>query len=146
MSGEARPGAGDEAEPAAAPVSALVVMHGDVAQALLHAVEKVYGSAEGLEALSNEGLSRDALQAEIQRRVDAWAEPGLVCVDFWGSSCHAAAACVARTRDIVVITGCHLGMLLDFMHNREAHARDALAERLRQKGLDSIRLVRGGGS
>lgn len=127
-----------------APVPALVVMHADLAQALVHAVRQVYGSAEGLEALSNEGLSRDALQSEIQRRVEAWGAPGIVGVDFWGSSCHAAAACVARTRDIAVITGCHLGMLLDFMHNRAALDRDALAERLRQKGLDSIRIVRGG--
>jgi mannose/fructose-specific phosphotransferase system component IIA len=121
-------------------------MHADLAPALLHAVARVYGTSEGLEALSNEDLSRDALQAEIQRRVDAWAGPGIVCVDFWGSSCHVAAAGVARSRDIVVITGCHLGMLLDFMHNRSVYDRDALAERLRQKGLESIRLVQGGAS
>lgn len=146
MNPEPGSGARGDAVPPAPSVPALVVMHGDLAQALLRAVEKVYGSAEGLEALSNEGLSRDALQAEIQRRVDAWAGAGIVCVDFWGSSCHAAAACVARTRDIAVITGCHLGMLLDFMHNRAAHGRDALAERMRQKGLESIRLVQGGPS
>jgi len=128
------------------PVPALVVMHGDLAEALSRAVATVYGSSEGLQALSNAGLSRDALQAEIQRIVDAWGRPGIVCVDFWGSSCHAAAACVARSRDVVVITGCHLGMLLDFMHNRAAHARDALAERMCRKGLDSIRLVRGASS
>jgi len=146
VSPEPRPGGRDEAAPATVPVPALVVMHGDLAQALLRAVEKVYGSTEGLEALSNEGLSRDALQAGIQQRIDAWPGAGIVCVDFWGSSCHAAAACVARTRDIVVITGCHLGMLLDFMHNRETHGRDALAERMRTKGLESIRLVQGGAS
>jgi len=129
-----------------APVPALVVMHGDLAEALARAVAMVYGSSEGLDALSNAGLSRDALQAEIQRRVDAWGRPGLVCVDFWGSSCHAAAACVARNRDVIVITGVHLGMLLDFMHNRETHGRDALAERMCRKGLDSIRLVHGGPS
>jgi mannose/fructose-specific phosphotransferase system component IIA len=127
-------------------VPALVVMHGDLAPALLRAVATVYGSAEGLESLSNEGLSRDGLQAGIEERVDRWGTAGIVCVDFWGSSCHVSAACVARTRDIVVLTGCHLGMLLDYMHNREAYDRDALAERLRQKGLDSIRLVQGGTS
>jgi mannose/fructose-specific phosphotransferase system component IIA len=126
-------------------VPALVVMHGDLAAALLRAVTTVYGSAEGLEALSNAGLSREALQDEIERRVRAWGRPGLVCVDFWGSSCHVAAACVARRMDIVVITGCHLGMLLDFMHNRAGFGRDALAERLREKGLDSIRIVPPGG-
>lgn len=144
MTGEPGPAGRDEGAPAKPPVQALVVMHGDLAQALLRAVDKVYGATDGLEALSNEDLSRDALQGEIQRRVDAWGAAGIVCVDFWGSSCHAAAACVSRTRDVVVITGCHLGMLLDFMHNRGAYDRDALAERLRVKGLESIRLVQGG--
>lgn len=139
MSPEPRPDAREEGPP----VPALVVMHGDLADALARAVAIVYGTSEGLEALSNANLSRDALQAEIERRVDAWGRPGIVCVDFWGSSCHAAAACVSRSRDIVVITGCHLGMLLDFMHNRAAHDRDALAERMCRKGLDSVRLVRG---
>jgi mannose/fructose-specific phosphotransferase system component IIA len=124
-------------------VPALIVMHGDLAPALVRALHQVYGEAEDVDALSNDGLSRDALQAEIQRRVAAWPQGGIVCVDFWGSSCHVAAACVARQSDIVVITGCHLGMLLDYMHNRDTTDKPALAERLRQKGLESIRVVRG---
>ncbi len=135
-----------EPAPGHDPVPALIVMHGDLATSLVHAVEKVYGASDGLQALSNDDLSRDGLQAEIARRVEAWPHGGIVCVDFWGSSCHVAAACVARDHDIVVITGCHLGMLLDYMHNRAGYDRVALAERLRQKGLDSIRLVQGGAS
>ena len=135
------------AEPAAPsePVPALVVMHGDLARAMVEAVGQIYGTVERLDALSNEGLSRDALQSEIERRVSAWARGGLVCVDFPGSSCHVASACIARRHDIVVVTGCHLGMLLDYMHNRVTRDKVALAERLCRKGHESIVLQRGAG-
>lgn len=127
------------------PVPALVVMHGDLARAMVGAVGQIYGATDRLDALSNEGLSRDALQSEIERRVVAWAHGGLVCVDFPGSSCHVAAACIARRHDILVVTGCHLGMLLDYMHNRVTADKTALAERLCLKGHESIVLQRGAG-
>jgi mannose/fructose-specific phosphotransferase system component IIA len=126
-----------------APVPALIVMHSDLAAAIVGAVQAVYGSTEGLEPLSNRDLSRDSLQAAIDERVAQWPGGGLVCVDFFGGSCHVAAACVARRRDIVVVTGCHLGMLLDFMHHRATLDKDALAERLVRRGRDTMQVVKG---
>ena len=125
-------------------VPALVVMHEDLAAAAVAAVAAVYGESEGLTPLSNRGLSRETLQAAIDENVAAWDAGGLVCVDFFGGSPHVAAACVARTRDIVVVTGCHLGMLLDYMHHRDSLDRDALAERLVRRGRDTMQIVRGG--
>jgi mannose/fructose-specific phosphotransferase system component IIA len=124
-------------------VPALVVMHEDLAEAAVGAVRAVYGDTAGLEALSNRDLSRDALQAAIDEKVAAWPVGAIVCVDFFGGSPHVAAACVARRRDIVVVTGCHLGMLLDFMHHRASLDRDALAERLVTRGKDTMQVVRG---
>lgn len=122
---------------------ALVVMHEDLAAAAVAAVGAVYGESGGLEALSNRGLSREGLQAAIDGKVAAWGVPGIVCVDFFGGSPHVAAACVARTRDILVVTGSHLGMLLDYMHHRDTLDRDALAERLVKRGRDTLQVVRG---
>ncbi len=124
-----------------ATVPALLVMHADLSAALLRAAAKVYGPVEGLETLSNEGLSKDALEEEIERRVSAWPDGGLVFTDFFGGSCHLCGARAAHEhRDVVVVSGLNLPILLDYLHNRDDYPVRDLAERLRQKGQESIRL------
>jgi mannose/fructose-specific phosphotransferase system component IIA len=124
-------------------VPALLVMHADLAAALLRAAERVYGAIEGVEVLSNEGLSRDQLEARIVERVDGWPHGGLVLTDFWGGSCHLCGMSAARGRDLVIVTGVNLPTLLDYLHNREKYPAGELAERLQRKGQESIRLQRG---
>ena len=124
-------------------VDAILVMHADLAAALLRAAEQVYGPIEGIEVLSNEGLSRHALEAEIARRVGGWEHGGLVLTDFWGGSCHVCGIAAARGMGhVVVVTGLNLPTLLDFLHNRDRFEPDELADRLRQKGQESIRVQR----
>ena len=124
-------------------VPALLVMHADLAAALLRAAEKVYGPVEGVDVLSNEGMSRDALEAEIDRRVAAWSAGGLVLTDFYGGSCHLCGVSAARgRREVAVVSGLNLPILIDYLHNRDRYESGALAERLQQKGQDSIRVQR----
>jgi mannose/fructose-specific phosphotransferase system component IIA len=123
------------------PVPALLVMHADLSAALMRAAATVYGPVEGLEMLSNESLSKDALEAAIEERVSRWAEGGLVFTDFFGGSCHLCGARAAHDhRDVIVISGINLPILIDYLHNREAYGVRELAERLLRKGQDSIRL------
>ena len=125
-------------------VPALLVMHGDLSTALLRAAEEVAGGIDGVETLSNAGLSRDALEAEIARRVALWDEGGLVLTDFWGGSCHTCGLSVSRGRGrIAVLTGLNLPMLIDYAYNRDRCSVVELAERLQKKGQDSIRLQLG---
>jgi mannose/fructose-specific phosphotransferase system component IIA len=125
-------------------VPALLVMHADLSAALLRAAEVVTGPIEGVETLSNTGLSRDQLEAEIAKRVQRWTEGGLVFADFWGGSCHLCGASAARGRgEIVVVTGLNLPTLVDYLHNRDRYGVIELAERLQKKGQESIRLQRG---
>jgi mannose/fructose-specific phosphotransferase system component IIA len=125
-------------------VPALLVMHADLAAALLRAAEKVYGEVDGVDVLSNEGLSRDELERRIGERVRGWQEGGLVLSDFWGGSCHMCGVKAVRGRgELVVLTGVNLPTLLDYLHNRDAYPVVELAERLLAKGHDSIRVQRG---
>jgi PTS system mannose-specific IIA component len=125
-------------------VPAVIVTHADLAAALLRAAATVYGPFEGVEVLSNEGLSRDALELEIEKRVSRWTDGGLVLTDFWGGSCTICGIAAARGRGAVaVVSGLNLPILLDFLHNRDLVDAVALAERLQQKGRDSIRVQRG---
>ena len=123
-------------------VPALLVTHADLADALVRATEKVYGPVEDVERLSNEGLSRVGLEQEIQARVASWPAGGIVFIDFWGGSCFICGVSASRGREIVVVTGVNLPMLLDYLHNREKFGILELAERLRLKGQESVRLQR----
>ena len=124
-------------------VPALVVMHADLADALLRAAAKVYGPVDDVEVLSNEGLSRGDLERAIDEKVARWPHGGLVLTDFWGGSCHMCSAVAARGRgEVVVLTGLNLPTLIDYLHNRDAFDAPVLAERLLKKGQDSIRLQR----
>jgi len=125
-------------------VPALLVMHGDLGAALLRAAEQVYGPVSGVEVLSNQGLSRDALETQIRECVRGWDAGGVVLTDFWGGSCHTCGVSAARGRDeVAVVTGINLPILLDYLHNRDQYPAGELAERLQKKGQDSIRVQRG---
>ena len=125
-------------------VPALLVMHSDLGHALLRAAAAVYGTVEGVEVLSNEGLSRDQLEQRISEKVAAWTTGGLLLTDFWGGSCHVCGASAARGHgDIVVVTGLNLPTLLDYLHNRDQYSSLDLADRLQKKGRESIRLHHG---
>ncbi len=122
-------------------VPALLVMHADLSAALLRAATQVYGPVEGLETLSNEGLSKEALEDAIEARVSQWGGGGLVFTDIFGGSCHLCGSKAARDHgDVIVVSGLNLPILLDYLHNRDAYGVRDLAERLKQKGQSSIRL------
>ena len=124
-------------------VPALLVMHADLASALLRAAEKVYGAIQGVRVLSNEGLSREALEEVIEREVEGWTSGGLMLTDFWGGSCHTCGmAATRRHGEVIIVTGVNLPVLLDYLHNRDRFEPAELADRLQKKGQDSIRVQR----
>ena len=133
-------------------VPALLVMHADLAAALIRAAAKVYGPADDVEILSNEGLSRHTLEQAIESHVSHWPQGGLVLTDFWGGSCHVCGASAARRwasghgkpgGEVVIVTGINLPALIDFLHNRDQFGVVELAERLMRKGQESFRIQRG---
>jgi PTS system mannose-specific IIA component len=122
-------------------VPALLVMHADLGAALLRAAAAIYGPVDGVEVLSNDGRSRTQLEAEIAGRVAAWTGGGIILTDFWGGSCHICGLSAARGhRDITMVTGVNLPILLDYLHNRDQYPPLELAERLTNKGREGIRL------
>ena len=139
---------GGPASPGPAPVPArvpaLLVMHGSLAEALLRAAARVYGPIDDVTVLSNEGLSRAELEHRIEDAAGHWPAGGLVLTDFWGGSCHTSGLAAARhCRGVAILTGANLPMLLDYLHNRDSSDTVALAERLKMKGRESIRVQHG---
>jgi mannose/fructose-specific phosphotransferase system component IIA len=114
----------------------VVVAHGDLADALVHAVEEITGIRDALVAVSNRGCDRTALE---QRILDAVAgRPGLVFADLPTGSCFLAARHgLAERPDVRVIGGVNLSMLVDFVFHREA-GLVAAEERARNVGGQAI--------
>jgi mannose/fructose-specific phosphotransferase system component IIA len=139
---------GEAGSPAPVPapqrVPAMLVMHADLAEALLHAASRVYGPVEDVSVISNQGASRAELERRIAEEAGRWPAGGLVLTDFWGGSCHTSGVAAARAcRGVAILTGVNLPLLLDYLHNRDHSDVVALAERLMQKGRESIRVQHG---
>lgn len=119
------------------PLTGVVVSHGEVAQALVAAVEQISGVRGALVAVTNTGCDRGRI---AQRIGDAVGDrPAVVFVDLPSGSCLIAAMQRAREgQGIPVVTGVNLPMLLDFVFHRELPAQ-AAATRVVKAGADSIR-------
>lgn len=118
-------------------VNGLVVAHGELARGLVDAVRQITGLAEdALTPLSNAGRSPEELSRAIEERLHGghW----IVFSDLPVGSCTFTARRLCRgRRDVVIITGVNLPMLLDFAVNR-ALPLDQLADRLVMKGQQGI--------
>lgn len=121
------------------PLKGIVVCHADLAVALVEAVERITGDASGLVPLSNRGASTENLCADVAAAVGDG--PTVVFVDMPGSSClHASLMELRSRRDVAVITGVNLPMLLDFVFNREL-SPSAAAERAVTAATRSVTTV-----
>ncbi|MEP7028818.1 MAG: PTS mannose transporter subunit IIAB [Candidatus Eisenbacteria bacterium] len=126
---------------------ALLVTHGRLGDALLEAAQRIVGALEGVDVLSNDGLSRDALTQAVRERVRSFGPGGgLLFVDVAGGSCAQAALGVAAREaegPMLVITGVNLPMLLDFAHHRGDLDPRALASRLAEKAQAAVVVFEG---
>ncbi|HVP38533.1 MAG TPA: hypothetical protein VMS93_05045 [Candidatus Saccharimonadales bacterium] len=113
-------------------VRALIVAHGDLAQALLDTVESLAGPQPGLAALSNRGFGLPELVERIRAAADAGGPgPVFVFADLPGGSCSQAACMVLRDRpEWRVITGVSVPMLVNFCQNRDRLEPGPLLEQL----------------
>lgn len=99
-------------------LSGVVVAHGDLAEALVSAVEEVTGVRGALVPVSNRGCDRASLEARIVAAVAN--QPALVFVDLPTGSCFFAARHgLADLADVRVIAGVNLSMLVDFVYHRQ---------------------------
>ncbi len=120
---------------------AILVTHAGLGQELIRTAEAILGAQGDVFAVSNTGLSTDALSETIEGLVRGLPEdtPIVILADLAAGSCGMA---VRRTggegRNISRITGVNLPMLLEFFHNRDTVPFDELLVRLEAKGRAGI--------
>jgi mannose/fructose-specific phosphotransferase system component IIA len=104
----------------------VIVGHGQLAQALLGAVEQIAGVDTGLVPVSNTDCDRGALEARIVAAVGEG--PAIVFIDMPSGSCLFAAMRQLQTMTGVrVVTGVNLAMLLEFVFHRDGAVDDVAA-------------------
>lgn len=96
----------------------VVVGHGNLAQALVDAVQRIAGADTGLTPLSNTDCDRGTLEARILEAVGEG--PAIVFIDMPSGSClFAAMRRLEGKEGARVVTGVNLAMLLEFVFNRD---------------------------
>ena len=121
-------------------IPAVIVCHGSLGEAYLQALEAIYGEASDLDAVSNVGLSAEALQRAVAERIARFRAGGIAFADYFGGSCATACLAVMSGRsDIHLISGVNLPMLLYYLaHRREMGIKD-LVQGILERGQSSIR-------
>jgi mannose/fructose-specific phosphotransferase system component IIA len=118
------------------PIKGIVVGHGDLAAALIGAVEQISGPGSGLVAISNADCDRGRLEERIINA--ATPGPSLVFIDLPSGSCHFAAMHrLHAVSDVRVVTGVNLAMLLDFTFHRDGEL-DAVADHVAAVGTRAV--------
>jgi mannose/fructose-specific phosphotransferase system component IIA len=125
-------------------ISAIVVTHGRLADEFVATARKIFGNFSGVYALSNEDKTPQTLSDEIEAVIEARGpdEDFIIFVDFLFGSCgHATLAVERRYKNVRVVSGVNLPMLLAFLNKRNDVNFERLPSELASRGRDSIQSV-----
>ncbi|MBE0566655.1 MAG: hypothetical protein IH621_11885 [Krumholzibacteria bacterium] len=122
-------------------IRSLVITHGRIGEELVRVAGMILGPQEGLDAMSNAHRSAQ----DITEAVRAWlgpaaeSSPAVILVDDYGGSCATASqlACEGR-KDVAVLSGVNLAMILGFLTWRDSSDHADLVTRLVAKGREAI--------
>lgn len=125
-------------------IAAIVVTHGKLAQEFIATAQKIYGNVKGVYAVSNDDTTPQALASQIDAIIEAGGpdDAFVILVDFLGGSCgHATLSVERRRRNVRVVSGVNLPMLLAFLNKRAEVGFERLPAELASRGRDSIHAV-----
>ena len=121
-------------------VRGIIIGHGDFAKAIVSTAEKIVGEQPDIEVISNEGFSCETLSEQIVHVLQEKKEADtLIFLDLPGGSCTISCYTVLKDhRDLNMISGVNLPMMLEFFMLREKHTARELVPILIKKGKDNI--------
>ena len=122
---------------------AIVIGHGDFAAGISSAVAQITGRDDELMAMSNRGMSADAIEEAVAAAADATGAQ-VIFTDLPGGSATIAARRVIRRRSaLTLVAGTNLAVLLDFLMSTDADPR-AAAVHAAERGRTAIAIIGGG--
>ena len=127
-------------------VAGIVVTHGNLAEELLRTARTVYGEFSDCYSLSNASKSTNELAKEIESVIsNIKGGPCIIFVDFIGGSCsHASLRQVSaggNVRDVQIISGVNLPMLLAFLNKRDEVSFEELSDAILERSYNSIKML-----
>ena len=124
-------------------VGGILFTHGNIGRELLHTAEGIIGSQKDIVALSNEGCSGAAMEDILNEALskEGFQDGAVIFVDLARGSCWVAVERMKRKKEIknvYVISGVNLPMLLRFFYKRNSVELPTLVEKLREGGASGI--------
>ncbi len=121
-------------------VRGIIIGHGTFAEAMVATAEKIVGEQPDIEVISNEGFSCETLSKQIAQVLhEKKEEDTVIFLDLPGGSCTISCYSVLKDhRDLNIISGVNLPMLLEFFILREKHTARELVPILIKKGKENI--------
>ncbi len=121
------------------PVLGILVTHHDIGRELLRAAESIVSPQENLVVLSNQNAGFDSLCQQIQSVIPDDMDT-VVMVDYFGGSTHLAARTLCESnKQLALICGLNLPMLLSFITKRNRLSFPQLVEAIQADGIRGIR-------
>jgi PTS system mannose-specific IIA component len=123
-------------------IGVLIVTHGEFGNALLDTLKMILGETEAI--VSVPLLSRDSpenLRMKMEKavdQVDPKAQGALILVDMLGGTPFNVGIQLATTRNVKVITGVNLPMLIKVVSHREDTDLDALSLDIQQTTREGV--------
>jgi mannose PTS system EIIA component len=123
-------------------IGVLIVTHGEFGNALLDTLKMILGETEAM--VSVPLLSRDSpenLRMKMEKavdQVDPKAQGALILVDMLGGTPFNVGIQLATTRNVKVITGVNLPMLIKVVSHREDTDLDALSLDIQQTTREGV--------
>lgn len=123
-------------------IGCVILTHGDLCFGLKNTLEGMMGKQDGLLVISNLGLGKDQLCSKLQKAIteERFKEGVVIFVDLFGSSCWQISKDVAsQNKNVAVVTGVNLPMLVKFFGKREALPFEKLVSLVKEGGEKGIR-------
>jgi mannose/fructose-specific phosphotransferase system component IIA len=121
-------------------VKGIIIGHGNFAAALLKTAVQIVGDQPKIEIVSNMGLSGSLLSEKIRKVIQQNDnQDTIVFVDLPGGSCTISCyGLLKNMKNLNVICGVNLPILLEFFMLREKYTASELVPILIRKGKDNI--------
>ena len=123
-------------------IGCVILTHGDLAFALKNTLEGMMGKQEGFLVISNSGLGKDQLCAKLKKAIneERFEEGVVIFVDLFGSSCwKLSKEIVSQDKNVAVVCGVNLPMLVKFFAKRESLPFEKLVSLVKEEGEKGIR-------
>lgn len=125
-------------------IKGIVVTHGNLAVELIETAKMIYGDFTDCYGVSNLRKSPQALTEELESLIQLLDHSNgiVILTDFFGGSCsHACLGVEQQHKNVRLVTGVNLPMLLAFLYRRSEVPFEKLPGELVERGLKSIQEI-----